>query len=381
MFMIIFSIILCLIWLVFLLNTEINKYFFNEIYSIPKIRDPLPLVSVLIPARNEEKNIENCVVSIIKQKYANFEVIVLNDKSTDNTQKILLELKRRYPKLQILLGQKLPFNWVGKYWACHQLSKKAKGKYFLFLDADTIQSPELLISLVSAAEQKNLDFVSLLPEEVTGTWFEKIVLPIIPIFIFGLIPVYIAYIFKKEYFAMAVGQVLFFRKDIYKKIGGFEVIRTELLDDVTFARMFTRYGLNWRLYNGAKLLSCRMYHNFEEVLFGFSKNAYPFFNCHLLAFLILVCVILAVFFGPIVTFVYTTFNFNLFTFGFSAISLIILYFIYATLFSNFKIKQRYFFLFPISILSWLGIVANSYYTFKTSLCGPIGRSFYDRQRK
>jgi len=317
----------------------------------------------------------------MEQKYPNFEVLVLNDKSTDNTQKILLELKQKYSKLQILLGKRLPFGWVGKYWACHQLSKKAKGKYFFFVDADTIHNSNLLISLVSAAEQKILDFISLLPEEITGTWFEKIILPLVPIWIFCLTPIYIAYIFKQEYFAMAVGQVLFFRRETYKKISGFEGIRTELLDDVTFARMFTRYGLNWRLYNGAKLLRCRMYHNFEEVLFGFSKNAYAFFNGHFLIFILVLCFCVAFFFGPIIILIYSIFNFNIYYFSLSLVSFILIYLIYRIIFSSFKIKQRYFFLYPICILSWLGIVASSYYTYKTSLCKFIGRNVYDRQRR
>lgn len=104
-------------------------------------KEPFPSISILIPARNEERNIRRCVGSLLKQNYPNFEIIVLDDDSSDRTAEIVVKLSRNYERIGIVKGEKLPPGWNGKNWACHQLSGLAKGEWFLFTDADTTHKP------------------------------------------------------------------------------------------------------------------------------------------------------------------------------------------------------------------------------------------------
>src|SRR3989339_2098193 len=136
-----------------------------------------PKISVLIPARNEAHNIEKCVTSILNQTYPDYEVLVLNDNSTDNTWEIINQINN--PKLNVFQGKPLPEDWLGKHWACHQLVQKANGKLLLFIDADTHYQPDCLTTAVEAMAAENADFITVLPKEEAHTLAEKLTLPII----------------------------------------------------------------------------------------------------------------------------------------------------------------------------------------------------------
>lgn len=116
-----------------------------------------PLVSVLVPARNEEENIRACLESLLQQDYPNYEVLVLDDHSSDDTPTILAELKRNHEHLRVLTGAELPDGWFGKHWACWQLADQASGSWILFTDADTVHQPELLKAAVARASECKLD--------------------------------------------------------------------------------------------------------------------------------------------------------------------------------------------------------------------------------
>ncbi|MEK6846092.1 MAG: glycosyltransferase, partial [Nanoarchaeota archaeon] len=137
-----------------------------------------PFVSILVPARNEEKNIKSCVESLLVQDYPHFEVLVLDDHSEDETEKILKSIKNQ--KLKFWKGKPLPEDWIGKPWACYQLAEKAKGELLLFTDADTVHEPGALKAAVAAMEAEGADFVTALPQEAAYSWSEALVIPIIP---------------------------------------------------------------------------------------------------------------------------------------------------------------------------------------------------------
>src|SRR5512133_404291 len=112
-----------------------------------------PFVSMLVPARNEALNIEPCVRSLLAQDYPGFELIVLDDQSTDGTRSILEKIQKENPGLRILIGSSLPIGWLGKHWACHQLTIAARGEFLLFTDADTRHEPYALRDSVSAMQE------------------------------------------------------------------------------------------------------------------------------------------------------------------------------------------------------------------------------------
>ena len=135
-----------------------------------------PKVSILVPARNEENNILGCVQSLLDQKYPHFEVLVLDDESTDKTLDILTQLSSKYADLKVVQGKPLPPGWMGKHWACHQLSEIADGEIILFTDADTLHHSLTLRESVSALLNQDADLLSVIPFEILGSWGEKIML-------------------------------------------------------------------------------------------------------------------------------------------------------------------------------------------------------------
>lgn len=233
----------------------------------------LPKFSICVPARNEERMIAQCVESLCNQDYPLFEVIVLDDNSTDGTPLILEQLRKKYPNTLItIVGKPLEKGWIGKPFACHQLSQVATGDILLFTDADTIHVPEMLTSAVSFADERNADFFSMIPFEVMGTWGEKLVLPLIHYLYFAYLPNKWITDKKAVKYSAANGQFMFFRKETYHAIGGHTAVRNNLVEDVFLAKEVKKSGRRILLANGCNIVSCRMYENFREVFNGFSKN-------------------------------------------------------------------------------------------------------------
>ena len=164
-----------------------------------------PKVSVMIPARNEENSISNCLNSLKKQTYGNFEVIVLNDRSTDGTLQKILNFKDEMP-LKILNGKDLPEGWLCKNHACHQLSNEATGDIYLFTDADNFYSETALEKTVCYFEDYDLDVLSAFPQQKTESIWEKLVIPNIDTILYSLLPLRFVYLFKSPALTAANGQ-------------------------------------------------------------------------------------------------------------------------------------------------------------------------------
>lgn len=259
-----------------------------------------PFVSVLVPARDEELNIDPCVRSLLSQDYPNFEVIVLDDDSSDGTWEKLTSLAEGNGKLKILKGKPLPDAWTGKNWACHQLAKASKGELLLFTDADTRHHPDTLKKAVAAIQQEKADFLTALPREEAKTLAEKLTIPMISCGIFSLFPVAIAHKSAKPVLSLTIGQFMLFRRHAYDKIGGYEAVRQEVLDDMVLGRMIKESGFRWRLVDASDYVSCRMYHNLKGVFDGFTKNIFLLFKNNTLSYLPIWLWIGALFLLPII---------------------------------------------------------------------------------
>ncbi|NMC84954.1 MAG: glycosyltransferase [Anaerolineaceae bacterium] len=245
-----------------------------------------PFVSILVPARDEERNIEACVRSLLAQNYPNFEVIVLNDHSSDATGAILQRLAAADPRLRVVNGAPLPEDWPGKHWACHQLAQIARGEYILFTDADTRHAPHALSGAVAAALQEHADLVTAIPREEVLTWGEKLLVPFMSFGIVSYLPLHFVQRHQFAPLSVTIGQFMLFRRSAYEAVGGYEGARLNVNDDVLLGRNLIERGYRWMVLDGNGAVTCRMYHNFGEAVEGFSKNVFGFFDYRILPYVL-----------------------------------------------------------------------------------------------
>ncbi len=245
-----------------------------------------PLVSILIPARNEEKNIGNVLKDILSQDYSNIEVIVFNDCSTDSTAEIVQEFTRHDNRISMINADHLPAGWLGKNWACHTLSRPARGEYFLFLDADVRVGNKLIYNAVSYMVRFNLALVSIFPRQIIKTIGEKITVPVMNFILLSLLPLVLV---RKSTFpslAAANGQFMLFNSIAYKSLYPHERMKNNLVEDIEIARFLKREKFKIACLTGDKTIQCRMYSGLNEAIRGFSKNVSAFFgNSIMLSFL------------------------------------------------------------------------------------------------
>ena len=255
------------------------------------------LVSVLIPARNEEVNIKRCLYSLIDQSYKNLEIIVLDDDSDDQTYNIVKDVSKNFSSIKLIKGERKSNGWTGKNWACHQLSKFAKGDFLLFIDADTKLQKNTISETVSEMNNNDVDLISLFPNRITNTAIDKIISVTIGWFIFSCLPIIFSN--RNPMFSSAFGQFLLFRKGAYFSIGGHESIRDKILDDFELGRLITKRGYNLNVFDGTERISTFSYSTEKEALEGLSKSIFPFFNNRLIPFLILLILFLSMGLMPI----------------------------------------------------------------------------------
>jgi chlorobactene glucosyltransferase len=238
-----------------------------------------PLVSLLVPARNEEANIGDCVRSLLAQTYPHLEVLVLDDRSEDGTRAILEGERTRDGRLGVLTGEEPPTGWTGKNWACHRLSLAATGEVLLFADADTaFVDPDAVGGIVRALEASRADLLSGLPRQRLGTFGEALLVPLIYWALFSFTPLGLARVWRRAPIARAIGQLMAFRRSAYDAIGGHSAVAASIVDDIDLARRVAAAGLVWRLLDATTLVECRMYRSGREAADGFTRNVFAAFG-------------------------------------------------------------------------------------------------------
>jgi len=237
-----------------------------------------PLVSVLIPARNEEENISKLLKNLQNQSYNNIEVIVFDDLSEDNTADKVLDYARKDKRIRLIRSSGLPEGWLGKNYACHSLSILARGEWFLFLDADVEISGNIIENVLSFAEQKNLELVSIFPKQDMVTKGEKATVPVMNYILLSLLPLILVRKTSFPSLAAANGQFMFFNADTYKKVRPHKKLKDNKVEDIETARMYKRMGYRIACLTGDETIRCRMYPGFFEAVNGFAKNVACFFG-------------------------------------------------------------------------------------------------------
>lgn len=250
---------------------------------------PCPLISVCVPARNEERNIRRCVEALLAQDYPNFEVIVLDDRSSDATPQILAELaardrsaerSRRSSRLRVLHGAELPPGWVGKTHALHQASAAARrdhpealAGWLCFVDADTFAAPEALSSVYAKAIETQADLFTIVTEQIMLTFWERTLLPVVLTALsVGFSPRRVNDARRKD--AIANGQFIFIKRPVYQALGGHAAIRDSIVDDLDLAVLTKRMGYRLIVAAGQRVARTRMYTSLPEMWEGWTKNIY-----------------------------------------------------------------------------------------------------------
>jgi chlorobactene glucosyltransferase len=238
-----------------------------------------PFVSVLVPARDEAANIEACIRGLLASDYPAFEVVALDDHSSDGTGAILARLAAADARLRVLLGGQLLPGWLGKANACRQLAAAARGDLLLFTDADVRHAPALIGHAVATLAAHGDGLLSIFPDQITRTLAERLIVPLMQHFaVYVLLPLPLMTRLRAPSFAAANGQFLLFRRDAYLACGGHAAVRANVLEDVGLARAVKAAGYRIALADGNGLVACRMYGSAGEVWAGFSKNLFAFFN-------------------------------------------------------------------------------------------------------
>jgi len=233
------------------------------------------LVSLVIPARNEERNIRRCAESALASSYPRLEVIVVDDHSTDDTGAIASALARADARLRVITPDALPAGWFGKQWACSAGAAAARGELLGFMDADTWQSPDLVTRVVNAMRTRGSDLLSVAGIQELGSFWERLIQPqIFAIMLQRFGGTELVNRSRHVSQKIANGQCIWMRRDTYDALGGHAAVKHEVAEDLALAQLWFRAGRTVSLVLGLSQLSTRMYTSLRELIDGWGKNIY-----------------------------------------------------------------------------------------------------------
>jgi glycosyltransferase involved in cell wall biosynthesis len=279
------TLIILVAWLMALIRTLVN------FRLIPRLRAGAPpayepLVSVIIPARDEARIIERTVRAFLAQTYANIEVIVVNDRSADATGEIARGV--RDERLRVIDGVEPPAGWLGKPWALHQGSQAARGELLLFVDADLIYAPPAVAAAVAYMQSQSVALLSLFPYLEMRGFGEIVSMPMMAMVFFTFMPTWISNRTRFARLAIGGGTGNLVMREVYESSGGHEALSDAVVDDIALARLIRRSGWKTEIIRADDLVSLRMYHGLAEVVDGFTKNTFSALGRNYLAGLLIV---------------------------------------------------------------------------------------------
>lgn len=249
-----------------------NSLLFREPPQIVNSADH-PRISVLIPARNEERGIAACVESVLASRHVELEVIVLDDHSTDRTSEIVQAIATTDPRVRVEAAPSLPSGWCGKQAACFALSRLAQYEILTFVDADVRLAPDALARMALFMKQSRAELVSGFPQQETKTPLEGLLIPLIHWILLSFLPLWAMRRFRWSAFGAGCGQWFMTSRTAYEAAGGHAAVKASLHDGLTLPRAFRRAGFMTDLCDAKNIATCRMYHSGREVWLGLAKNA------------------------------------------------------------------------------------------------------------
>jgi glycosyltransferase involved in cell wall biosynthesis len=231
-------------------------------------------VDVLIPMRNEEENVEGCLKSVLNSELLDVsKVFVLDDGSSDSTAELIGQFK-----VDKLSGTQPPTGWLGKVWACHNLAQVGSGKYLVFVDADVRLHPYAIASSITKMNKFNWDFISPYPRQISGSFLEKLIQPLLQWSWLASVPLRIAEKFPNRSMTIANGQFFIVKRSAYNTSGGHAAISDEVLDDLELARLLISKGFKGGVADGSAVASCRMYKSNSQLIDGYTKSLWKAFG-------------------------------------------------------------------------------------------------------
>jgi chlorobactene glucosyltransferase len=357
-----FALVIILFLLFGLATTLINYFTVKRFDQYPPTKN-YPFVSVLVPARNEERNIAACVTSLLAQDYPDFEVVVLDDNSADDTSRILASLAKADQRLKVIQGTPLPEGWLGKHWACHQLDQGALGELILFTDADTHHAPDMLRASVSALFAEGADLVTAFPHEEVITLGERLLVPIIGWGIFTFIPIRLVQKLRWPALSITIGQFMLFKRASYDAIGGFEAVKMEVVDDMCLGRNIITSGREWRMLNGTRHVTCRMYRGLWEAVAGFSKSLFAVFDYRIIPYLLGWSLVGIAFIQPVIALISSWLGSPLASMPvqYAAFAVVLSSILFTVAFRRFHFPAYLIFCYPLSLALFIAVAARSFF--------------------
>ena len=242
------------------------------LYRRPEPATGCPQISVLIPARNEERNIAAAVEAVLASEGVALELVVLDDASTDRTPEILAAITDH--RLKVAAAPALPPGWSGKQHACAALGALARHELMVFVDADVRLAPDALARMAGEMQRRpELGLASGFPRQTVVTWSEQLLLPLIHFLLLGYLPMALMNRSPAASLGAGCGQLFIARRAAYERAGGHTAIRASLHDGIMLPRAFRTAGLMTGLFDATAFATCRMYRNSSEVWEGLTKNA------------------------------------------------------------------------------------------------------------
>lgn len=236
----------------------------------PCLRDS---VSILIPARNEERSIEASVRAALASEGIEIEVIVLDDHSQDRTKEIVGRLAAEDKRLRLYAATPLPIGWCGKQHACSLLAEYATKPVLCFIDADVLLRPRGVALMAAELRRTKAGLISGFPYQITRSTLEQLLLPLMHFLLLGFLPIIAMRRSPKPAFGAGCGQLFVADRAAYRRAGGHATIRSSRHDGITLPKAFRRAGIHTDLCDATTVASCRMYQNSHDVFFGLLKNA------------------------------------------------------------------------------------------------------------
>ena len=235
-------------------------------------------ISVLIPARNEEKNIARLLDGLMGLEQKNLEIVVCDDHSTDRTPAILAEYTKQHRAIRWFRGEELKPGWTGKNYACHQLAGKANGEILLFVDADMELSGDIISGMAGFMKKQRLALLSIFPKQLLLSFGEKATVPVMNWILLSLLPLPMVIFSSRSSFSAANGQFMMFRANTYHKLQPHSIVRSSAVEDIDIMRLYKNERYRCATLPGDNRVRCRMYTGYREAVAGFSKNILHFFS-------------------------------------------------------------------------------------------------------
>ena len=240
----------------------------------PRLRgDSAPLVTAIIPAKDEEATLADCLDSVRAQNYPHLEILIVDDRSTDATAAIARRIAEDDPRVRVVTIRDLPPGWTGKNHALHVASAEALGAWLWYLDADTRHHRDCLAICLDYAEGRKAALASLVPELRCETFWEKVVQPLAAIVLMRSFPLFVVNDDRKR-LGFANGQFILIRRDVYDVVGGHRSVRDRFVEDIYLAQRVKDLGLPVKVALGVGISSTRMYTSLGQIVRGWSRILY-----------------------------------------------------------------------------------------------------------